>query len=356
MMRSCSRVLTASALALGGFGLAALAGCDGSAIDTAAAPSPQARDWRASVDLPAVSVDLPDPSDPGTPAMTVAAITAAEGEEVIPQTVLHLRAVAPGEAADPVVAWAWEVAQPEGSVSLFVPSATVASPLLEVDVAGLYALTVHMRTASGASHEAHLMVAVVPDSALHVELLWHTPGDGDESNTGMDSNGNSLGSDVDLHLARTSPAAIDGGVPPAWFSENDDAYWLNPNPAWDDTWHGPNNPHLDRDDTDGAGPENMNLDVIDPTDCYAIGVHYWDDWGYGASTATVRVYIMGELAYETDALLVNHDLWLVGWLCSEEAVVTASSRCDGTGCHPNITPNFPVPLSTGFPFVRLPAD
>jgi len=56
-------------------------------------------------------------------------------------------------------------------------------------------------------------------------------------------------------------------------------------------------PGLDLSDEDGAGPEIVNLHI--PEDVvYKVGVHYWEDWDYGDSYATVRVYSFEELIFE----------------------------------------------------------
>ena len=61
---------------------------------------------------------------------------------------------------------------------------------------------------------------------------------------------NSTGTDFDLHLVRS-------GRPP--FSEIDDCYFQNKNPDWGTPGDGADDPYLDRDDTDGFGPEELNL-------------------------------------------------------------------------------------------------
>ena len=83
-------------------------------------------------------------------------------------------------------------------------------------------------------------------------------------------------------------------------------------------------PSLDIDDTNGAGPENIYLDNPEDTarlgGPYRVGAHYFrstvSNFGggrYGVSTATVRVYLMGELEYEGEMLLQDtNDFWEVG--------------------------------------------
>lgn len=48
---------------------------------------------------------------------------------------------------------------------------------------------------------------------------------------------------------------------------------------------------------------------------YDIGVHYWNDHGFGASFATVRVYIGPTLAFQaTNVEMHPLDMWAVGKL------------------------------------------
>ncbi len=153
-------------------------------------------------------------------------------------------------------------------------------------------------------------MVVVPDEAIHIELLWHTPGDPDETDEGS-----GVGSDLDLHFSHPWAGGpdLDGdGEPDGWFDQPFDCFWFNAHPNWgsfdpsiDD------DPDLDLSDTDGAGPEIIGLNI--PEDVvYKIGVHYWNDHGYGASNATVRVYIYGSLVFEVvDVQLFDLDMWEV---------------------------------------------
>jgi len=114
---------------------------------------------------------------------------------------------------------------------------------------------------------------------LHVELSWNV----------------SWG-DVDLHVLRP------GAAEDRWFTV-DDCYFNNATPDW-----GPAgadaDPSLDRDDTDGFGPENvtMTLNPLDGT--YVVGIEYYCvhsvggsgiDPGSGPAEATIRVYCGGTL-------------------------------------------------------------
>ena len=241
-----------------------------------------------------------------------AVIKCAEGDEVIPQTVLHLFGDESYAANADIAKWKWEAEQPQGSQSVFVPSMNYPNPTFEANVQGLYTfyLTVYDQSNAPSCFPATHEVAVITDEAIHIELLWHTPEDPDETDTGPEA-----GSDLDLHFLHPWAAGpdLDGdGKPDGWFDIPFDCFWFNGHPNWGsyDPAVG-DDPGLDRDDTDGAGPENVNIDIPENV-TYRIGVHYWDDHGYGASFATIRVYIYAQLVFEmSDVMLVDSDMWEV---------------------------------------------
>jgi hypothetical protein len=189
----------------------------------AAATAPDAAP-DAPTDAPAVAPDAAAPfdvPDAGGPL----AIVVREGPVVVPQTNLHLEAPPVPEGA----ALAWEVRQPVGSRSVFLPSAAFARTTFEANVAGTYVFSLRVfdaQTGAVWASPAPYEVTVVPCSAVHVELLWHTPGDDDETDTGPFA-----GADLDLHLvhprAPSDPAAPDqdgDGAPDPWFDQPFDCY------------------------------------------------------------------------------------------------------------------------------------
>jgi hypothetical protein len=278
-----------------------------------------------------------------------AIIKCEEGDQVIPQTVLHL--IGDESYVDNgsnVAKWEWEVDQPSGSQSSFVPSSTFPNPTFEVNVSGVYTfyLTAYNQLGTPSCFPAEHDVVVIPEDAIHIELLWFTPEDPDETDTGPSS-----GADLDLHFLHPSAAGpdLDGnGLPDGWFDVPLDCFWYNAHPEWgsmdpavDD------NPALDRDDTDGAGPENLNLYLPEEA-VYRVGVHYWNDHDYGPSYATVRVYIYSQLVFEaSDVMLTDEDLWevcTISWPSGKVALFDTGG--DGTY---KITPNYPAdPALWGF--------
>jgi len=241
-----------------------------------------------------------------------AVIDVAEGNEVIPQTILHLYGDQSYAPNGTIQKWEWDVEQPVGSMSVFVPSHTFPNPTFEANVAGVYTfyLTVYDQSNTPSCFPAAYEVVVIPCESIHIELLWHTPGDLDETDTGPEA-----GSDLDLHFLHPDAAGpdLDGdGEPDGWFDLPFDCFWFNVHPNWGSYDPSVNDdPGLDRDDTDGGGPENINLDIPENV-VYRVGVNYWKDHGYGPAVVTVRVYVYGQLVFEVaDVELVDRDMWEV---------------------------------------------
>jgi hypothetical protein len=176
---------------------------------------------------------------------------------------------------------------------------------------------------------------VVSDQAIHIELTWETPLDPDPYDEGPEA-----GTDLDLHFKH--PKAM-WNEEEGWFHQPFDCYWFNRHPNWGslDPEAG-DDPSLDRDDTDGAGPENLNLGSPEDGQIYALAVHVHDDHAYGPSWARVRVYIFGALVLETAPVeLVSHDLWKVAtiqWPSQEVVALT------GEGGGPHIISAYESPL------------
>lgn len=261
-----------------------------------------------------------DGVDVAEPAPIFRITTNAEASTVPPQTRVNLAAEDLPEGA---VSHRWTVTQPEGSVSVFMPSPFVPTPTFELNVAGTYVFALEVLDGQGyVMGTARYTMVAVPVSDLHVSLTWRTPRDSDESDTGM-----AVGSDLDLHFLRTDL----GGT---WFDTRHDTFWDAPGPG---VVAGPARATLDRDDTDGGGPENVNLTPL-TEGRYEIGVHYWDDHDFGPAFATVRVYFRGQLVEEwADVELAPRSLWRSHGVDANGTVTRLG------GGAPEITPNFEHP-------------
>ena len=139
---------------------------------------------------------------------------------------------------------------------------------------------------------ARLHVVSKSDEDIHLQMTWHTPGDRDE--TDVD------GSDIDMHFMHPQGTG--------WNRQPHDCYYGNINPDWGLRGVPDDNPRLDIDDTNGAGPENINLNDPEDTDAaggpYRVGAIYYraenflTGGTYGPSEVTMRIYIGGVIAYE----------------------------------------------------------
>jgi hypothetical protein len=220
-------------------------------------------------------------------------------------------------------AYAWRIdAQPEGSNSAMVErytdprrpldtgipddvSTTQACMFLPSGGDYLIELIVHDQTVDARIMTAQIRVRAVPNEDIHIELTWDTPGDVDQND--------SDGTDVDLHVRHPNG--------PNWAQAPLDCYYANAEPEWGAA--GPaGNPSLDIDDVNGAGPEHINLDEPEDTGVlggmYRVGVDYYREDNFatgrswGPSTATIRIFLNGELAYEAQReMLGTHHFWTV---------------------------------------------
>ena len=146
---------------------------------------------------------------------------------------------------------------------------------LAIDTSGDYLVELDMERGDGARPCLPQLIRLLaaPTSDLHVELTWS------RSPTQVSTRGG--GMDLDLHFLWRDR----GG----WGSTPWDVHFRNMTPA---DW-GSTNPTLDRDDTSGFGPENLNIMFPVQGERYRVGVH-----GYsvrGTVYANLRIYVRGQL-------------------------------------------------------------
>ena len=292
---------------------------------------------KATLEGYGASGDCPTPS-----------ITIAEGDTVTPQTVLHLDGKQSYATGGTIAKFQWEVEQAKGSVSLFAPNATSSAVTFQPNVAGDYTFRLHVWDQGGKKScaPAEKKVKVIPDQAIHVELIWKTPGDKDETDSGP-----GVGTDLDLHFAHQYAAGQDydgDKKPDPWFAGQYDCFWFNCGNGNTVEWgsYDPNvddDPSLDRDDTDGAGPENLNLTLPEDGKTYSVGVHYYNDFALGKSKAIIRIYIYGVLQFEvTSPDLIKGDMWYVAKIGWPQAEIESAQKAAGDTI-PFITKKYPAP-------------
>jgi hypothetical protein len=184
---------------------------------------------------------------------------------------------------DPLT-YKWVVTQaPMGSASLPNPANTNSTSFF-VDLAGTYLLTLSVTDTHANTVSCQTQITSVPPQDLHVELVW-----------------DKAYGDADLHMitANLGPAGY-------WFTVEPDCFFGNTGGAWPP--NGPDgNASLDIDDTDGFGPENINILQNPASGTYAIGVEYFCqhsvqqmnkppiNQGSGPAVATVKIYCGGAL-------------------------------------------------------------
>lgn len=224
-----------------------------------------------------------------------------------------------------IAAYQWEVSdRPSGSVADFSPNGAVPNPTFFLDLAGTYVFTLNVFDGAGtiSCDPAEVVAVVTPDEAIHVQLVWHTPGDPDETDRG-----GGRGSDVDLHFLHPLGS---------WDVAPYDCFWRNKEPNWGDRNSSADDPSLDIDDTDGAGPENINLNEPEGSPAepftYQVGVFYYSDHNYGPSDSTVRIFINGHERFAaTFPNLEDRQFWDVARIEWPSAEITRIHRLYPSG-------------------------
>ena len=193
------------------------------------------------------------------------------------------------DADGEVIDWQWEVIEtPPGTVvELEEVESDGSIQQFQALTAGDYVIALDVVDDSGfqSCERAFIEVTSIPDQNIHIELTWTNPADPDETDD--------TGSDLDLHLAKMGPGE--------WFDLQWSVYFQNTQADW-----GPEDPTLDIDVRNGAGPENITMETPDDCQWYAVGVHYYDEM-FGTAYATVRIYINGDLRYERPFFPLEND-------------------------------------------------
>ncbi|MFN9813009.1 MAG: PKD domain-containing protein [Deltaproteobacteria bacterium] len=216
-----------------------------------------------------------------------------------------------------IVAAGWSLrSEPLGAASSPPSPADSARATFQPLLAGEYTLELAVRDDDGNVASCTTLVRAIATEGLRVEVFWNTDG-----------------TDMDTHLMRPGPDSM------RWFS-GDDCFYANcqggglgwpPDGSEDD-------PSLDIDDTNGFGPENIN--VTSPVDgTYRVAI----DAFRGAANTTVRIYCGGSTTEPRQTfgpVFIDsgpNDLWRVaditisGGSCTIADLRTADGR-------PNIQP------------------
>ncbi len=190
------------------------------------------------------------------------------------------------DANGSIASYEWTIIQrPPNSTARLEPTNTDPAPSMFLDLAGIYIIELTVYDEQGLAscsddETRRVTISAVPDEDIHVQLVWDTPNDANQTDT--------VGTDLDLHYLH--PAG-------RWNQAPYDIFWRNGTADWGGPG-GSDDPSLDIDDTDGSGPENVNHDNPESGLIYSVGVYYYADKGLGPSYATLRIYVQGTQRYE----------------------------------------------------------
>ncbi len=361
-----------------------------SSLDASDAPIPETSAGFVETNTFEGEVSFPISGYGSSEACSTAVITVEQGlNEVAPQTVLDVSGLSSIPAEGTISNYVWSVERPEGAEGYFflddpvhgtvVMGDTAVYPDVKyaLNTAGMYQFRLDVEDSFGNAScvPAYREITVIPDEAIHVELTWDTPGDPDLYD--------GFGSDMDLHFVHLQganeaefpydyyPPPSGDGLADGYFDSTWDAhYWWNSGitviPDWGLVAVEGDTPTLDRDDTDGTGPENLNLNLPEDGISYRIGVHYRYDNELGPSTPTIRIYIYGVL---TETILgcpmASCGLWDVGiitWPDTNTEILTCDdgnplTPCGGgQECEDVIIPSYAPSVAYGPAFKAVACD
>ncbi|MCB9731268.1 MAG: hypothetical protein H6745_01395 [Deltaproteobacteria bacterium] len=270
----------------------------------------------------------------GCPTPVITSTTPVGAVLAVPASVvLDGAASVPGADGRDIVAYHWEVVRaPDACGPIVLPSLANQANLRAATV-GTYEVRLTVDDGGGATGcpDARFAFTMVPNSeGIAVELTWETPGDPDPTDVGPET-----GADLDLHLLHEfATGGYDGdgdGELDGWFDSQFDCFWHNSKPNWGSVDPlADDDPELVADETIGCGPEVITFATPEDGKTYRIGVHYWDDHGFGRSTAKIRVWVRGELVFEQARELIDKDLWFVARLAWPSGELTRVRGCGGT--------------------------
>lgn len=222
--------------------------------------------------------------------------TSSQWQQVViaaPLDTVELSSEGSNDPDGTTLSYEWSViSRPSGSNSSLDPSPTAANPTFWIDVAGVYhiELTVFDEVGMASCETATVEINAYPSEDIHVELTWTAP------NVTTPNPATFYGTDLDLHYLHENGQWGDG----IW-----SIYYGNLSANWDGGYVS-----LDWDSLFGEAPENLNHSDPQFGRNYHVGIHYYNDQGYGAADATVRVYFGQTLAWQGNKRLSNvNDLW-----------------------------------------------
>ncbi|MEZ4269842.1 MAG: hypothetical protein R3F39_26075, partial [Myxococcota bacterium] len=301
---------------------------------------------RVASNVPPGSVRVPISGPAIKPICSIPTeVVVIEGPDVDPDSLVHLRAISALQCASFSPLFAWSVRRPGSSVRTYLPGFSGDAATFKVTEPGDYLFRVEVLDSTGKTHcEADATVRARIGSDIRIDLTWTTPGDPDPTD-----NGPQASADLDLHFAHpwAEGEDLDGnGVFDGWFDLLYDCFWFNPNPNWgspDPAFS--KGPHLLGDSESGSVSEVVRMFPHDEALEYKVGVHAWNDNGFGGSLATVRVRIGGAVVFEAaEVPLEPLAMWEVATIKWPSGAVTPLTDVFGK---PRILPHYDPAIFPG---------
>lgn len=258
--------------------------------------------------------------------------TTEYNDDIRAQPLQSIELNATRSSGNSALTYEWSIIKrPTNSQARLTPNSTTDKPTLWLDLAGEYEIELVAFDADDiASCESSIVtIHAVPDQEIHIQLTWYAPA--------VPNPQKNNGTDLDLHYRHPQGTKWNDTVYTIWWNNK------RSSPSWGNTPALANTATLDIDDLWGATTEAINH--FQPLNgSYEIGVHYYNDNGYGGANANIRIYIRGELKYEILNKRMQHkQFWRVGHLQwpSSNMIWIDQVVCDTTlagftvaGCRP----------------------
>jgi hypothetical protein len=198
----------------------------------------------------------------------------------------------PGASGAAIQSVFWSILNRPATSSTNPSPANALTTSIFLDVAGSFDLKFTAVDTNGTPGSCNVNINAIPTENLRIEVSW-----------------NSDGTDVDSHLLDITATK--------WGGDEDDldCNFRNCDGGSNLEWGvagAADNPRLDIDDTNGFGPENINIDFPRTGGAYRFGTQYFRSSGNTNTQVLVRIFCGGTLGGQfTLPVLLDQQLWKV---------------------------------------------
>ena len=188
--------------------------------------------------------------------------------------------------------------KPTGSASALVEQDRGATFLL--DAVGVYVFEATVKDKYGRfACGTEEITLIVPESAdIDVELRWKTPADNNRDD--------GKSADLDLYYIHQNSSDV-------WNDVKWSVFGLQLRQDWGVIGDSTDDPMLSEDRKE-FGPETLIHEKPETGSIYSVGVYYQEDEGFGASYAEVKIFLRGNLVYQSPPTYMEKEglFWYVG--------------------------------------------